>query len=264
MDNKNLNKPFFTIITIVKNDETNIGKTIKSVLDQSFVDFEYIIIEGKSKDKTLQNIKKFSKKITYILSEKDSGIYFAMNKGVKLAKGQILIFVNSGDLLTKNALKIIHKKFEKNTKIDFIFGTIKRNYTNTTIIKSGYNPLRLKYNFDFATSHSTGFFIKLNFLKKVGKFNTKYKCSADYDFYYRAIIKKKLLGTSTNKQQLIGIMKSGGYSSTISFIDHLKEECLIRINNGQNLFLIMLIFLNAIIKNLFKVSILFIKKKIYI
>ena len=60
MDNKNLNKPFFTIITIVKNDETNIGKTIKSVLDQSFVDFEYIIIEGKSKDKTLQNIKKFS------------------------------------------------------------------------------------------------------------------------------------------------------------------------------------------------------------
>ena len=129
---------------------------------------------------------------------------------------------------------------------------VKRHYTTKTIIKSGYNPFRIKYNFDFATSHSTGFFIKLNSLKKVGKYTTKYKCSADYDFYYRAIIKKKLKGISTNKNNIIGIMKSGGYSSKFNFYQHLLEETKIRYDNGQSIIIIFLIFLNAIIKNLFK------------
>jgi glycosyltransferase involved in cell wall biosynthesis len=244
--------PFFSIITVVKNDQNNIQKTVSSILSQSYKNFEYILIDGKSTDHTLNNIKKFKKKINLILSEKDNGIYFAMNKGLKFSKGKIIVFVNAGDQLYKNALKIIHKKFIKNPKIDFVFGAVKRNYTNKTIIKSGYNPLRLRYNFDFATSHSTGFFIKLESIKKVGKFNTKYKCSADYDFYYRAIIKKKLHGSFTKKNQITGVMKSGGFSSTISFLDHLLEECSIRLNNDQNLFLIVLIFTNAIIKNIFK------------
>ena len=254
MNKKKLKKPFFSVITVVKNDEHNIEKTIKSVLRQSFKNFEYILIDGKSDDKTLQHIKKYRKNLSFILSQKDNGIYFAMNKGVKLAKGQIVVFVNSGDLLTANALKIVHKKFNKYKSIDFIFGTVRRKYSNRSILKYGYKPFRLNYSFDFATSHSTGFFIKLKSLKNVGRFNTKYKCSADFDLYYRAIIKKKLFGIATNKHELIGIMKSGGYSSTISFFDHLLEECSIRINNKQNFFLVIIIFLNAIVKNLFKVN----------
>ncbi len=252
MNKKKLKKKFFSIITVVKNDETNIEKTIKSVLSQNFKNFEYIVIDGKSKDKTLEIINKFNKKLSYILSEKDNGIYFAMNKGLKLANGHILLFVNSGDLLTKSALKIIYNKFTKNSKIDFVFGTVKRHYSNISITKSGYNPFRLNFNFDFATSHSTGFFIKLKSLKKVGKFNTRYKCSADYDFYYRAILKKKLTGIATSRNELIGVMSSGGYSSTVSFMDHLFEECLIRINNGQNIFLIIAIFINALFKRFLK------------
>jgi glycosyltransferase involved in cell wall biosynthesis len=252
MNKKKLKKKFFSIITVVKNDQANIEKTIKSVLSQNFNNFEYIVIDGKSNDKTQEIINKYRKNLSYILSEKDNGIYFAMNKGLKLANGHVLLFVNSGDLLTKNALKIIYNKFKKNKNIDFVFGTVKRHYSNVTITKSGYNPLRLSFNFDFATSHSTGFFIKLLSSKKVGNFNTKYKCSADYDFYYRAIIKKKLTGIATNKNELIGIMKSGGYSSTVSFIDHLLEECSIRINNGQNILLIVIIFFNAIFKRCLK------------
>ena len=252
MTKKKLKKKFFSIITVVKNDQTNIGKTIKSVLSQNFKNFEYIIIDGKSNDRTLKIINKFGRKISYILSEKDNGIYFAMNKGLKLANGHVLLFLNSGDLLTKNALKIIYNKFSKNKNIDFVFGTVKRHYSNISITKSGYNPLRLNFNFDFATSHSSCFFIKLISSKKVGNFNTKYKCSADYDFYYRAILKKKLTGIATNRNELIGIMSSGGYSSTVSFIDHLFEECLIRINNGQNIFLIVAIFINALFKRCLK------------
>jgi glycosyltransferase involved in cell wall biosynthesis len=252
MEKKKIKKPFFSIVTVVKNDDVNIQNTIQSIISQNYKNFEYIVIDGKSTDKTLKKINKYKNKISLILSEKDGGIYYAMNKGIKLAKGSFLLFVNSGDLLTKNALDIIYNLYKKNKKIDFIFGTVKRHYTSNTITKSGYNKFRLNYNFDFATSHSTGFFIKLDSLKKVGKFNTKYKCSADYDFYYRAIIIKKLKGISTNKNKVIGIMKSGGHSSKISFIQHLIEETRIRYNNGQNIFFISLIFCNAIIKYLLK------------
>ena len=249
---KKIANPFFTVVTVVKNNKNLILKTIRSVKSQSFKNFEYIIVDGASTDGTLEIILKNKKYLNLLISENDKGIYYAMNKAIKVASGEVIVFVNSGDILTTKALNIIYKKFIKKSKIDFVFGTVKRYYSNSVIIKHGFNINRLKYNFDFATSHSTGFFIKLESLKKIGNFNIKYKCSADYDLYYRALLKKKLLGTSTQKNQLIGIMSSGGFSSSISFREHLFEETKIRINNGQNFILVFLIFFNAIIKYIFK------------
>ena len=77
----------FSIITVVKNDDKKINNTIQSIIKQSFKNFEYIIIDGKSSDKTLNKILKFKKKINLLISEKDDGIYFAMNKAIKFAKG---------------------------------------------------------------------------------------------------------------------------------------------------------------------------------
>ena len=245
-------KPFFTIITVVKNDEKNIERTIKSIKNQSFNNFEHIIIDGLSTDKTVRKVLKNKKSIDILISEKDSGIYYAMNKGILLSRGKIIVFVNSGDLLKKNALKIVFKKFKMNPNIDFVFGTVKRHYTKNTIIKYGFNRKKLYYNFDFATAHSTGFYIKKESLKKIGKFNVNYKCSADYDIYYRAIIKNKMIGDFTSKHELIGEVKSGGFSSKVSFLDHLLEESKIRIDNKQNIFFVTIIFLNSIIKYLLK------------
>lgn len=250
---KKANKPFFTIITVVKNAEKDIVKTLKSIRKQTFKNFEYIIIDGKSKDQTIQKILKYKKNINLLISEKDKGIYFAMNKGLQLASGEVIVFVNAGDELTKNALRIINKIFYKKPFLDFIFGTVKRHYTDSSVLKYGYDKNRLKYNFDFATSHSTGFYIKKKSMKLVGDYNTKFKCSADYDVYYRVLINQNMKGSYTKKKDLIGIFSSGGYSSDIGFLEQLIEETKIRIHNKQNVLFVSIIFINAIIKHLIKI-----------
>ena len=106
----------------------------------------------------------------------------------------------------------------------------------------------VQYNFDFATAHSTGFFLKKKIFNKFGLFNVKYKCSADYDLYYRLLITNKIFGGCTEKKDVIGVVKSGGLSSKISLLSHIIEEMKIRLDNKQNIFLIILILLNALIK----------------
>tara|TARA_B100001123_G_C15234645_1_gene996643 strand:- start:798 stop:1583 length:786 start_codon:yes stop_codon:yes gene_type:complete len=242
------NNPFFSIITVVKNDEKYILKTISSISNQTYKNYEYIIIDGLSKDNTVNKILLMKKYINRLVSKKDKGIYYAMNRGIDLAKGEIIVFVNSGDTLTKNALKLVSKKFNSLKNLDFVFGTVKRHYLTKSVLKYGYNPKRLLYNFDFATAHSTGFFIKRNKLLDMGKFSTKYRISSDYDIYYKAIIKKKFKGSATSKNNLIGIVQSGGYSSKFSFFQHLLEETKIRLDNNQNIIFVYIVFLNAIIK----------------
>ena len=111
----------------------------------------------------------------------------------------------------------------------------------------------MKYNFDFATAHSTGFYLKRNIYKKIGFFNTFYKCSSDYDIYFKILLKMNLDGGYTKKNELIGTVSSGGFSSKVSFFSHLIEETKIRIDNHQNIILVALIFINALIKKIFKV-----------
>ena len=246
-----IKKPFFSIITVVKNDEKNIYKTLKSVSSQTFKNFEYVVIDGRSTDKTLEILKK-NKRINFLISEKDKGIYYAMNKGLKHSRGKIIVFINSGDIFSKNALKIVHDIFKKNSEISFVFGTVLRKYTKANILKYGYNDKRLIYNFDFATAHSTGFFLNRKIFIKYGMFNTEFKISADYDLYLRLILNQKLLGGATKKKDLIGIVASGGYSSKVPFLRHLFEETKIRLNNNQNLILVIIIFFNAIIKFIYK------------
>ena len=91
------NKPLISVITIVFNDEKSIEETVSSVLSQAYSNLEYIIIDGGSTDNTLNIIKEYESSIDYWISEKDSGIYDAMNKGCSLAYGSGIIFLNSGD-----------------------------------------------------------------------------------------------------------------------------------------------------------------------
>ena len=93
----------------------------------------------------------------------------------------------------------------------------------------GYKPWKIHFTWGFYSSHSTGFFIKKNAAKIVGKYNLQYKYSADYDYFYRMIVKHNLKGVATKKDELFGVFRRGGYSSTIKFIDHFFETIKIRL-----------------------------------
>lgn len=250
LKNKENEKHLVSLITVVKNNKLHLEETIKSVLNQKYKNFEYIIIDGNSDDGTLDIIKKYDDKIDYWISDIDYGIYDAFNKGLNYAKGEYVGFVNSDDVLINNALEILDKYNKKNPNIDFIFGAVKKHWG----ILYGYKPWKIYFTWGFYSSHSTGFFIKKKAANIVGKYNLKYKYSADYDYFYRMIVKHKLKGIGTKKNELFGIFRRGGFSSKIKFIDHFFETIEIRIDNKQNKYLVLLIFILKFLKNLNKIG----------
>ena len=250
-------KPKFSIITVVLNNEIYLEETIESVLNQTYKNFEYIIIDGGSTDRSVEIIKKYENKIDYWISEKDNGIYDAFNKGMELANGEFIGIINSDDVYKINALEIINKNifFYKNP--DFIFGSVKKHWG----VLHGYKPKKIYYSWGFYSSHSTGFFLSRNAAEITGKYDLQYKYHADYDYFYRLIVKKKLRGCATTKDEITGIFRRGGFSSKISFCKLFFEEIKIRLNHKQNIFLIAVIFSYKILKNFNKILSCFVNSK---
>ncbi len=236
-----MEKNKISIITVVKNSSNTIEKTIKSVLAQEYKNLEYIIIDGGSTDGTLEIIKEYKKNISIFLTEKDNGIWDAMNKGIKLANGDLVGFINSGDIYYSNALETVNHYFVEN-KIDFLFGSVEKYK-----LMYGYQPWKLSWSFGFYTSHSVGFFIKTDKHKMVGLYDQKF-LSADLDFFYKMIKQFKLNGISSKKKEIFGKFEKGGFSSKVNYVDHLKDLNQIRLNNNQNIFLVYFLFVIKILK----------------
>ena len=232
-----------SIITVTKNSEKFLQKTIDSLSKQTYQNFEHIIIDGASTDLTLDIIKKNSSKITKWISEPDQGLYYAMNKGLSLCTGEIIGILNSDDIYFPDALSIVNKYFIKN-EIDFLFGSVFKHK-----LMHGFHPQKILWTFGFYTAHSVGFFVKKTSQDKIGFYNTKYKWSADYDIFYKMIVKHKMKGMATKKDEVFGNFRLGGLSSSIKYIDFLKENNQIRIDNGQNKIVVYVVFFLRIIRN---------------
>jgi len=242
------NKPLITLITVVLNGEKYLQETIDSIKNQTYKNYEFLIIDGGSNDKTLEIINNNSKMIDYWISEKDEGLYDAFNKGLRLAKGEFIGIINSDDTFEKNALEILVKYIKLYPKVDFIFGSVRKHWG----ILHGYRPEKIKYSWGFYSSHSTGFFIKNTAAKKVGLYNLKYKYHADYDYFYRMIVKDKMNGVGTKKMEIFGNFRRGGFSSKVHWLELLKDEIRIRYDNGQNVFFIIFLFLYKLLNRLSK------------
>ena len=121
---RSIKRKFISILIPVLNDKNGLKKTLKSIFNQSFTDYEVIVIDGKSSDGTLSVIKSFRKKIKTFLSETDKGIYDAINKGIKLSTGKYINIINANDTyFNKNSLETA-KKFLIKNNYDFLFGAV--------------------------------------------------------------------------------------------------------------------------------------------
>lgn len=116
--------PLFTIITVVYNAVDKIGHTIESIQNQTYRNFEYVIIDGRSTDGTLDIIQKYSESVSLLISEQDKGIYDAMNKGLNLAKGDFVSFLNAGDWYDCQSLEKIEEQIALNKEVEIIYGDI--------------------------------------------------------------------------------------------------------------------------------------------
>ena len=180
------NKPLVSIITVVYNGAKHLEQTINSVLNQSYANIEYLIIDGGSTDGTVDIINRYENKIDYWQSEKDGGIYFAMNKGISLAKGELIGILNADDFYLPDTVK---KIVEAHTLApsDIYHGDMQYVTENATLLSIAKPDIN-KMNEMPAIFHPTCF-VKRVVYDKAGVFDTQYKISADYDLLLRYLKK---------------------------------------------------------------------------
>lgn len=184
-----------SIITITYNSEATIRDTIESVLNQTYSDIEYIIVDGLSKDNTLNIVSEYSNRIAKVVSEKDHGLYDALNKGIKLCTGDIVGLIHSDDFYTSNTVieKLVNKIESENA--DAVYADlyyVDKDDTNRIFRKwhSGEYKYGMFYN-GWMPPHPT-FFVKREFYNRYGLFNTQFKSAADYELMLRFIHKHHL------------------------------------------------------------------------
>ena len=168
-----------SVITVCLNSEKTIERTIQSVVSQTYPHIEYIVIDGKSTDSTLEIIEKYRHKIDRLVSEKDEGIYDAMNKGLKLATGELIGFINSDDWYEPDAIETAVNAFLKDGYADVIYG-------NMNVYDDKANFLRIRYPSPLKELHTwmaiphPSVFMRGDIYRKYG-FDTKYQWGADHD-----------------------------------------------------------------------------------
>ena len=184
--------PKFSIITVVYNGESSIEKTILSVINQSYSNIEYIIVDGQSKDRTIEIIKKYRDRVSKIVSEKDDGLYYAMNKGINLATGEYVWFINSGDEIYSHTIieEIVKLIKEREILPEIIYGKIALYGNKGEFVKIPKIPKKINsYTITkgMLISHQA-FIVHRNIIEY---YNTDYKSASDQDWIIRMLKKSK-------------------------------------------------------------------------
>lgn len=177
-----------SIITINLNDKAGLQKTIDSVVSQTFTDYEFIIIDGKSTDGSIGLIRKYEDKISYWVSEKDSGIYNAQNKGIKQAKGEYLYFLNSGDALYEK--DTLEKVFTGDPHDPFICGSFYMEQKSKLEADISYKDrdwhMAIYELFSGFLCHQAFFIHRSNF-EKYGLYDESLRVVADWKLFFQGI-----------------------------------------------------------------------------
>jgi len=206
-----------SILTVVLNRSNEIKDSLESLKRQTFKNIEHIIIDGGSTDGTLDILKEYVNSInkfkTVLISEKDKGLYNALNKGIKLARGNIVGVLHAGDLFYDElVLERINKEFEENPKLDVVYGDVlffnakgkivrvskPGKFSKEKILKYGWHPIH------------TAMFIKKDIYDKFGLYREDFDISSDYEYMIRILLKGNLKVKYLSK--FLVKMKTGGKS----------------------------------------------------
>lgn len=245
-----------SIVTATWNSGRTVEDTIKSVLCQTYKNYEYLIIDGLSKDSTLEIARKYEPLFEgrmRIYSEKDKGIYDAMNKGFQKATGDVLMLINSDDLFARpDAVELVVKEFERHPDVDGVYADLnyvsQSNVNNIVRVWKTGNQKPMRYG--WLPAHPT-FYIKREYYEKYGYFNLSYPLAADFELMLRFIEKYKVrltyLPLSLVKMRLGGATSrsiQNIYKQDIETIRAFKENGL----SGGNIFYLFFRYLPKIMQ----------------
>ncbi|WP_457618563.1 glycosyltransferase family 2 protein [Lutibacter sp.] len=244
-------KPLISVITVVFNGEKYLEQTIQSVINQTYDNVEYIIIDGGSTDGTLDIIRKYEGMVDYWVSEGDEGISDAFNKGIELCTGEMIGIINADDWYEVDAFKLIINNIGKG---DVIYGN--QNYwINNSDFETWY-PIHSSLPREMTMNHPT-VFIGKNMYKKLGSYSSIYKIAMDYElllrFFKNGVTFIKIDNVITN-------MRSDGESDSRWYNGYYEEFIIKRNINGRLFLLEFIYFLLKVIRRL--VSLLLIKAKL--
>jgi len=234
-----------SIITVCFNSESTICETIKSVLSQKYKNIEYIIVDGASTDRTLEIISDYKDDISTIISEPDSGLYDAMNKGIKSATGDFVGILNSDDVFeSENSVCCIVDFLNQRKELDAVYSDLV--YVSKNDIKKITRSYKLKFaylwkmRFGFMIPHPT-FYVRRDLFYKLGFYKTDYRVSADFELMLRFVLNKIVVARCP---MVLVRMREGGVSgSGFRWIVHQNLEIVraCRENNFYtNIFLVAL------------------------
>ena len=224
-----------SIITVVKNNKNTILKTMQSVFEQDYNNIEYIIIDGKSTDGTTEIINLYKTKSCIVVNESDQGVYYAMNKGISIATGDIIGFINGDDFYASNKIITNVISVLETYKVDACYGDLiyfKKEKVPLRYWKSRQYKKGL-FSSGWAPPHPT-FFIKRKILKKYGNFNVVYKIAADFELMMRLLEIKQI--SVKYIPVLTVFMRVGGISNKNLKNIYIQNKEIINILKENNLF----------------------------
>ena len=218
--------PQFSIITVCYNASIHLEQTIQSILCQDYTHLEYIVIDGKSTDATATILDKYKTKINHITSEPDKGIADAMNKGLKHASGDWLLFLHAGDyLLSGRTISMVLENIQKNPGYDiYAFSTLFGESKQWAEKQSrGFHPwINVKTQFQHQ-----GAICSDRIFQKIGNFDTDYKIAMDYDWFLRA---HRAGSRARTVNEAISFMRNDGISSRLD-----KDTLTLRLSEEKSI-----------------------------
>lgn len=216
-----------TVITVCFNSDRTIRDTIESVLGQSYPSIEYVVIDGLSRDRTMEIVREYGGRIAKVVSEPDAGLYYAMNKGIRLASGDIICILNSDDIFAdSHVIRDVVSAFDE-TGVSCVFGDlvyVDRNDTRRVVRRWISSPFQDRaFQGGWHPAHPA-FFVRKAVYEMIGSFNTSIPLVADYEFMLRVLEIHKVPAVYVPRlcvRMRLGGVTSSGVTNNLAALRHI-------------------------------------------